>query len=352
MDGDQLSVSGLTADHGTVTNNGDGTYTITPAADYNGTVKLSYTVVDGHGGSTSATQSFSLAAVNDDFSSPDTSGPTGISYSLAPSISLFASNFATFGNDKIPAGTEIAKFAGTGDSSTGTNAAGGALPENHTYSIALISGSAATNPFVISNIGVLSTGSSGVSSGTYTIAVTVSDPDVAQNGSVTKNYSVYVGTSKADSSLDASGSQYESFIFGGGGSDKITGSHLNDVIHAGNDGDKIRGGEGADTMFGGGHDDRFYFGVGESGKTGDTWDVIRDFTVGSGNADKIVLDNGMALLGYVADSSSHALLTVGVAGAEQTYMQIELFAANGTNFVQNWTLDQARSALIGTDLWA
>jgi VCBS repeat-containing protein len=63
--GDALSVSGLTADHGTVKDNGDGTFTITPAANYNGTVTLSYSVVDKAGASVPATQSFSLAAVND-----------------------------------------------------------------------------------------------------------------------------------------------------------------------------------------------------------------------------------------------------------------------------------------------
>ncbi|WP_152971366.1 cadherin-like domain-containing protein, partial [Rhizobium ecuadorense] len=39
--------------------------TFTPDANYNGPVSLSYTVTDGHGGSVPATQSFTLAAVND-----------------------------------------------------------------------------------------------------------------------------------------------------------------------------------------------------------------------------------------------------------------------------------------------
>ena len=65
VDGDTLSVSGLTADHGSLVDNGNGTWTFTPAANYNGPVSLSYNVIDGHGGSVAATQSFSLAAVND-----------------------------------------------------------------------------------------------------------------------------------------------------------------------------------------------------------------------------------------------------------------------------------------------
>ena len=62
--GDTLSVSGLTADHGAVADNGDGTYTVTPAADYNGAMQLSYDVYNGLS-STAAMLSYSVAAVND-----------------------------------------------------------------------------------------------------------------------------------------------------------------------------------------------------------------------------------------------------------------------------------------------
>ncbi|WP_146187669.1 cadherin-like domain-containing protein [Limnohabitans sp. T6-5] len=65
VDGGTLSVGALSADHGTVTDNGDGTFTITPASNYNGAVTLSYQVRDGQGGDTSASQSFSLNSVND-----------------------------------------------------------------------------------------------------------------------------------------------------------------------------------------------------------------------------------------------------------------------------------------------
>ena len=63
--GDTLSVSGLTASNGTLVNNGNGTFTITPTANFNGAVTLSYNVIDGHGGSVVATQSCTLTAVND-----------------------------------------------------------------------------------------------------------------------------------------------------------------------------------------------------------------------------------------------------------------------------------------------
>jgi hypothetical protein len=65
VDGDDLSVAELSATNGTITNNGNGTYTFTPADNYNGSVNLTYNVVDGNGGTVAASQSFSITSVND-----------------------------------------------------------------------------------------------------------------------------------------------------------------------------------------------------------------------------------------------------------------------------------------------
>ena len=46
-------------------NNDDGTWTFTPAEDYNGDVNLTYVITDGEGGYALASTSFTLAAVND-----------------------------------------------------------------------------------------------------------------------------------------------------------------------------------------------------------------------------------------------------------------------------------------------
>jgi VCBS repeat-containing protein/ELWxxDGT repeat protein len=64
VDGDSLYVSDLTATNGAITNNNDGTYTFIPVASYNGIINLSYSVIDGNGGSIAATQSFNLATIN------------------------------------------------------------------------------------------------------------------------------------------------------------------------------------------------------------------------------------------------------------------------------------------------
>ncbi|MGB2987314.1 MAG: tandem-95 repeat protein, partial [Phycisphaerae bacterium] len=55
-DGDALSITGFTQGaNGTVVDNGDGTFTYTPNADFSGTDSFTYTVDDGNGGTDTAT---------------------------------------------------------------------------------------------------------------------------------------------------------------------------------------------------------------------------------------------------------------------------------------------------------
>ena len=64
-DADALSVSGLITSSGTLNGLGNGNWSLTPFKDVNGTVELTYFVIDGQGGTAAASQSFSLAPVND-----------------------------------------------------------------------------------------------------------------------------------------------------------------------------------------------------------------------------------------------------------------------------------------------
>ena len=68
-DGDLLTISNLTADHATVVNNNNGTYTLTLEANYHGVVALNYQVIDGQGGSINTTQGFTVVV--------NTTGTTG-----------------------------------------------------------------------------------------------------------------------------------------------------------------------------------------------------------------------------------------------------------------------------------
>ena len=64
--GDTLAVSSFTqATHGTVSDNGDGTLTYTPVANYHGSDSFTYTVSDGRGGTDTATVNVTVSSVND-----------------------------------------------------------------------------------------------------------------------------------------------------------------------------------------------------------------------------------------------------------------------------------------------
>jgi large repetitive protein len=63
-EGNSLTVSNVQASSGTIVNNGNGTFTYTPAANANGTVNFTYTVSDG-ALSTAAIATLAIAAVND-----------------------------------------------------------------------------------------------------------------------------------------------------------------------------------------------------------------------------------------------------------------------------------------------
>ncbi|MEA5576713.1 cadherin-like domain-containing protein, partial [Anabaena sp. UHCC 0451] len=65
VEGDTLSVTGLTANNGGLVDNGNGTYTFNPTADFNGAVTLDYGVSDGTATLTGQTQTFSVTPVND-----------------------------------------------------------------------------------------------------------------------------------------------------------------------------------------------------------------------------------------------------------------------------------------------
>jgi len=64
-DGDTLTVTSATAPNGTVVINPDGTLVYTPAANFNGTDTITYSISDGNGGTSTATVEVTVAPVND-----------------------------------------------------------------------------------------------------------------------------------------------------------------------------------------------------------------------------------------------------------------------------------------------
>lgn len=72
-DGDILNVTNVSTSNGIIADNGNGTFTIKPMPNYNGSISLSYQVSDGKGGLVDATQSFNLIKA----ASGDIIGTTG-----------------------------------------------------------------------------------------------------------------------------------------------------------------------------------------------------------------------------------------------------------------------------------
>ncbi|MFM2607725.1 tandem-95 repeat protein [Vibrio chagasii] len=64
-DGNEPSVGDVSIENALITDNGDGTYTITPEENFNGEFSISYNVDDGNGGVTPAELDVTVTAVND-----------------------------------------------------------------------------------------------------------------------------------------------------------------------------------------------------------------------------------------------------------------------------------------------
>lgn len=60
-----LTVSNLSADHGAITDNGDGTFTYTPATNYHGPDSITYTIADPHNATVGGSATFAVTSVND-----------------------------------------------------------------------------------------------------------------------------------------------------------------------------------------------------------------------------------------------------------------------------------------------
>ena len=211
-EGDQLSIANLSADHGTVVDNGNGTYTITQIANFNGQVKLSYNVVDGHGGSSPAQLYYVTSPVND--------APTG--------------------------SVTISGLAATGQQLTALNTLGDADGMGTVSYQWLLDGNAiagATGSSYNVKTGDLGHVVSAVAS--YTdLGGTVESVTSAPTGTIVQGPGTFSGTSGADA---ITASNYDDLLVGLAGNDMLRGLAGNDVLRGGAGNDLLDGGAGNDT---------------------------------------------------------------------------------------------------------
>ncbi len=284
VDGDKLSVSNLTASNGSLVNNNNGTWSFTPTANYNGAVNLSYNVTDGNSGSTQATQSFTLAAVNDAATLTGTKatlagGTQGTVYTISQTELL--AGFTDVDGDKLSVSNLTASNGSLVNNNNGTWSFTGATNYNGAVNL---------------NYNVTD-GNGGSTSATQSFTL-----GTIQNGSNGKD--ILTGNAGNDYLYGGNG---QDELYGGGGNDTLIGDNGTDLLIGGDGNDWLIGGQGSDTLTGGNGSDIFVLGKNNTGI-----DTITDFSLGQG--DKIGLEgltfNDLSFFGNEIRDGNNTLATL------------------------------------------
>jgi VCBS repeat-containing protein len=364
-DGAVLGIMGLTANHGSVIDNGNGTYTIVPDANYNGVVVLSYSVVDGVGGSVPATINFSLAAVNDP---AVIGGPiTGTVVEATPSDAgtPTATGTLTAADVDNPPNTFIAQ----GSTATATGYGSYTMSAAGVWTYTLNNANAtvnalATGMFLIDTFTVQSADGT-----TQTITITIDgatdaivvtppapftgtgDPNdfdglsggavVSGNFTATNGNDTFTGDG-GDQTLNGQGGN--DTIYGAGGNDNINGNNDNDTLYGQAGNDNVSGNNGLDTLYGGSGDDTL-----TGGNDGDTIyggsgvDIIdgsggNDIIIGGYGADTLTGGNNDDTFVYLdLKDTNDTILDFMDAGNDQIDLSaLDANSATGLNEVFGW----------------
>ena len=282
LDGDTLLVESFQPTNGTLTQTGDG-WTFNPDAHFNGTVTLSYDVADRLDGSVSATQSFTLAPVNDQ--------PIANAGSSTTDEDTAVSGRVTGSDVESGAALTYALVSGPQHGTLVFDPSG-----DYTYTPGADYFGDDSFTFTASD-------------GSLTSAVASISPSVSQ----VNDARALEGTNKADTFIDAR--YWDTTYLASNGDDVVDGADGADQLFGGNGRDELIGGSGRDTLAGqngndrltGGADaDRFVF----AGVGGD--DVITDFVL---NEDAILLLDGMRIV------SSREIDTDAAGGVDATVLQ-------------------------------
>jgi VCBS repeat-containing protein len=250
-DGNQLSAAVSSGpSHGTVALNADGSFTYTPAANYNGSDSFSYRASDGTATSGLATVTLTVTAVND-----------------APAVTVAAG------------GT-----CGTNDHSGTVNLAVGDVDSP---AAGLTLSAVSSNPALVptGNVGFAGSGATRMMtvnavdgrSDTAILTVTVSDGQAGGTVQIT----VTVGGGGKDTLTGGTGADLllaqsnNDTLSDGDGNDLLCGDSGGDILSGGAGDDSLGGGSGSDRLTGGSGADRFSGGSGT--------DTTTDFAAAEGD---------------------------------------------------------------------
>jgi len=193
VDGDPLNIVGFTQGaNGSVTDNGDGTLTYQPNANFSGTDTFTYIAGDGNGGADGATVTIVMGAVNDSPNAIDDTDITDEDISITTDV---------LSNDSDPEGDPISIVSVT-------QPANGSIVDNGDGTITYTPGTnfngADTYTYIITD------GNGGLSSGLVTITVNpINDPPLAiedlnntTDEDTTVDINVVINDSDVDGTLD------------------------------------------------------------------------------------------------------------------------------------------------------
>jgi len=314
---DTLGVTDLACDHGSITDNGDGSYTVTLDDNYNGAITFSYNVTDGTD-SVPATLGATIDAVDDagsisgdttgsvteDDATNTASGALSVSDVDGPAGFVTQTDTAgTYGTFSVDADGNWTYSLNNGDPDTN-----GLNDSDHpTETFTVTANDGATQDVVITINGHTDGGGGGGGGGggpTYTsptVYTGTGDPNDYDSltGGAADNTTPIQGSSSndtitgggADQNID--GKNGNDTIYGGAGDDTISGSNGNDSLYGQVGGDTINGNNDNDTIYGGSGNDHIDAGNGIDTIYGGS---NNDTITGNGDADTIIGGYGADLL--------------------------------------------------------
>lgn len=265
VNGDPLTVTSATAQHGTVTVNADGTLTYTPDADWNGADEITYGISDGQGGTATTTVAVTVHPVND---APEANNdlaatPLNTPVTIAPLL-----------NDTDVDGDALT-ITGTPQSADGTVEvhADGTItftPNTGFNGVAVIDyqitdGNGGTDTAQIH----VSVGDGGSGGGRDGIVWGTQDGDLIDVNYTGDNDGDFVDNTDA---LLPGAAPNDDFIIAGAGDDTVFAGLGDDLVWAGPGDDLVYGGAGNDTLHGGAGNDTMHGDEGDDLLTGDQGD--------------------------------------------------------------------------------
>ncbi|WP_406736726.1 Hint domain-containing protein [Thioclava sp. GXIMD4215] len=240
--GDTLTVTSASAEHGSVTVNDDGTLTYTPDADYNGDDKITYTIDDGNGNTDSAEVAVSVTPVNDDPVAQDDTASTG--YNTPVTVDVLANDTDIDGDTLSISGTPVSEDGSVSVNSDGTLT----FTPNEGFS------GEATVTYQVSD------GQGGLDDATLTVTVGANPKDGIVQGTDGNDTIDYAYTGDPQGDMIDHG---DALLPGEVGDDDIVKAGAgDDTVKAGAGNDEVYGGDGNDNLQGNAGDDALY---GESG---------------------------------------------------------------------------------------